>query len=109
MRLLLTAVPCAKGDLTGNLARHHELLERGRTACGVLVLLPEMSLTGSCPEAAVTLDDEHVAELVHATAGGPSLCFGLVEAIPAAGLDRRPAITQVLAGGQISECTERPA
>ena len=99
MRLLLTAVLCAKGDLTGNLARHRELLERGKTASCDLVLLPEMSLTGSCPEAAVTLDDEHVVQLVHATAGGPSLCFGLAEAVPSTGLDRRPAITQVLAGG----------
>jgi predicted amidohydrolase len=102
VRLLLTAVLCAKGDLTGNLARHLKLLERGKTARCDLVLLPEMSLTGSSPEAAVMLDHEHVVELVHATADGPSLCFGLAEAIPAAGLDQRPAITQVLAvGGQI--------
>ena len=64
----------------------------------IWVLLPEMSLTGLCPDAAVTLHDEHIVELGRMTADGPASCFGLAEASPAAGLDRRPAITQVPAG-----------
>jgi predicted amidohydrolase len=98
VRLLLTAVRCAQGDLDGNFARHLELLSRGAAAGCDVVLLPEMSLTGSCAGAAVMLDDGHVAALVGATAEGPSLCFGICEAVRAGELDRRPMITQVLAG-----------
>ena len=44
VRLLLTAVGCAKGEVTANLSGHRELVELGRTAGCDLVLLPEMSL-----------------------------------------------------------------
>ena len=64
-----------------------------------LVLLPEMSLTGYRPSAAVALDHPSVNELVAATSGGPALCFGLVETNHTGG---RPFITQVIAEhGQI--------
>lgn len=97
MRLMLTAVRCEKGDLAGNLAAHQDLLGRGSSADCDLVLLPEMSLTGSSPAAAVPLGDDHVIELVQATRGGSALCFGLAETAPSDGRDRRPTITQVLA------------
>lgn len=96
MRLLLTAVRCEKGDLEGNLRRHLELLDRGAAASCDLVLLPELSLTGSAPAAAVPLEDPHVVALAHASRDGPAVCFGLAEAGPGAP-DPRPAITQVVA------------
>ena len=56
VRLLLTAMRCVKGDLDGNARRHLDLLAAGRAAGCDLVLLPEMSLTGYDPEAAVRVD-----------------------------------------------------
>jgi len=94
LRLLLTALRCPKGEVGTNLARHHELLEHGSVAGCNLVLLPEMSLTGYLPRAAISLDDPSVTELVRSTEGGPALCFGLVEE-GAPGLS--PYITQLLA------------
>ncbi len=94
MRLLLTALHCPKGEIGTNLARHHELLGHGADAGCDLVLLPEMSLTGYLPHAAITLADPSVAELVEATGGGPALCFGLVEE---SAPGQSPYITQVLA------------
>ncbi|MBA3311411.1 MAG: hypothetical protein H0U28_15385 [Nocardioidaceae bacterium] len=79
MRLLLTAITCPKGKVQANLAGHRELLMLGRDRGCDLVLLPEMSLTGYLPSAAISLTDRSVAELVAATAAGPALCFGLVE------------------------------
>jgi predicted amidohydrolase len=97
MRLLLTALTCPKGEIGTNLARHLELVEEGRDAGCDLVLLPEMSLTGYRPSAAVSLDHPAVDSLVQATAGGPSLCFGLVETDGAGATAGRPFITQLLA------------
>jgi predicted amidohydrolase len=95
MRLLLTALRCAKGDPAGNLVLHRDLVERGAAAgCG-LVLFPEMSLTGSGPDSAVTLEHPSVRDLVTASAGGPAICFGLAESVA----DERPWITQVVAAG----------
>lgn len=95
MRLLLTAVTCQKSDVDANLARHLQLLEEGRDRGCDLVLLPEMSLTGSATGAACDLNAGAVAELVRATGDpGPALCFGLVEAGPAG---TAPYITQVVA------------
>ncbi len=100
MRLLLTALNCPKGEVTTNLARHHELLEQGAAAGCDLVLLPEMSLTGYLHQAAITLADPSVAELVEATEGRPALCFGLVEE---SAPGQSPYITQVLAAdGQVA-------
>lgn len=98
MRLLLTALRCQKGDLDGNARRHRELLAAGRETGCDLVLLPEMSLTGYDPAAAVALTDDIVTGLVAATRVGPRLSFGLAEAAPAGETDGRPRITQVLAG-----------
>lgn len=96
---MLTSLTCVKGDVLGNLARHRGLVEAaGDHGCD-LVLLPEMSLTGYRPSAAVALDHPSVTELVAATSGGPALCFGLVETDHAGG---RPFIAQIIADrGQI--------
>ena len=102
MRLLLTSVNCPKGEIAANLARPPRAAARGaaQAACD-LVLLPEMSLTGYRPAAAISLDHPAVTSLVSATSGAPALCFGLVEAGPAGG---RPYITQVVAaaGGLVA-------
>ncbi len=98
MRLLLTALRCVKGDLDGNGRRQQEVLAAGREAGCDLVLLPEMSLTGYDPGAAVALTHDTVGELVAATRGGPRLSFGLVESAGPGESDPRPTITQVLAG-----------
>lgn len=96
MRLLLTALLCAKGDVAANLVRHLELHAAGAEAECDLVLLPEMSLTGYQPSAAITLEHSAVCELVEATRRGPDLCFGLVErGTPG----DPPQITQVIASG----------
>ena len=96
MRLLLTAVNCPKGGIETNLARHRELLAQGQDSGCDLVLLPEMSLTGYIPGAAISLSERSVTGLVESTAEAPSLCFGLVEH---AERGRAPYITQVLASG----------
>ena len=94
MRLLVTAVNCPKGEVTTNLDRHLVLLEEGRRRGCDLVLLPEMSLTGYRPAAAISVDHPAVRELVRGSTGGPALCFGLVEE----GASGRPAyITQLVA------------
>lgn len=93
---MLTSMLCGKGDLDGNLARHHELAESGRDRGCDLVLFPEMSLTGYRPSAEVTLTETAVAELVKGTVAGPAVCFGLVEK---RGNGARPYITQVVAAG----------
>ena len=98
MRLLLTAVRCEKGDLSGNGRRHRELLAAGFEAGCDLVLLPEMSLTGYDAAAAVPLTHDAVTALVAATSVGPQLSFGLAEAASVEEGDPRPTITQVLAG-----------
>jgi NAD+ synthase (glutamine-hydrolysing) len=99
MRLLLTALHCPKGDIEANLERSSELLTDGREAGCDLVLLPEMSLTGYRPAAAITLRHHAVVDLVGATEHAPALCFGFVEA-RAAG--EPPYITQLLArGGEV--------
>jgi predicted amidohydrolase len=96
MRLLLTALACPKGDVEGNLKKSRELLTEGREAGCHLVLLPEMSLTGYRPAAAIPLSHPAVVDLVGSTKRGPALCFGLVEARRAG---EPPYITQVLARG----------
>lgn len=90
---------CPKGEIDVNGARHRDLLDQGADARCDLVLLPEMSLTGYRPAAAIGLDHPAVTALVRATSGRPALCFGLVEAGSPSGT---PYITQVLAvGGEI--------
>jgi predicted amidohydrolase len=101
VRLLLTAVRCEKGDLAGNRRRHRELLAAGREAGCALVLLPEMSLTGYDPGAAVSLTDAIVTGRLAPTRDGPRLSFGLAEAAVAGETDGRPTITQVLAGNGV--------
>jgi predicted amidohydrolase len=94
MRVMLTALTCAKGDVTGNLARHRDLLRQGRDAGCDLVLFPEMSLTGYCPGAGVPLTHPALLALVRATLDGPAACFGVVEQI---GTDGPSCITQLVA------------
>lgn len=94
MRMLLTAMNCPKGDLVSNLAGHRDLLADGRSAGCRLVLLPEMSLTGYQPSAAIGLEHPAVQELVAATGAGPALGLGMVEQ-PADG--GKPYITHVVA------------
>ena len=96
-RLLLTAVTCHKGDPDRNLAAHRELLAEGAARGCDLVVLPEMSLSGSVdpsrtPERLLDLDGPHVRALVEATAGARAVCFGLAEA-------GGPWITQCIAAG----------
>jgi predicted amidohydrolase len=91
---MLTSLTCIKGDVEGNLARHRELMaSAGDHGCD-LALLPEMSLTGYRPSAAVALDHMSVTELVAATSHGPALCFGLAETDDTGG---QPFITQLIA------------
>jgi predicted amidohydrolase len=94
MLAMLTSVTCQKGDLAGNLTRHHDLLSVGAEEGSDLVLFPEMSLTGYCAGAEVPLSSPAVAELVAATRDGPAVCFGLVERAESGGL---PYITQLVA------------
>jgi predicted amidohydrolase len=96
LRLLLTALNCPKGDIDANLERARELLGQGRESGCDLVLLPEMSLTGYRPSAAIGLSHPAVADLVASTDRGPAICFGLVEE-SASG--QAPYITQVIAAG----------
>lgn len=85
MRVLLGAMQCEKGDLSGNLGRHVELMKRAQEAGCDLVVFPEFSLTGSVdpraePDHTVTLDHPAVADLVDATATvGVGALFGLAE------------------------------
>ena len=85
MRILLGAVQCEKGDLSGNLARHVELMrEAHRSGCEVAVF-PEFSLTGSVdpvaqPNQALAIDHPTVRALVDATAVvGVGVVFGFAE------------------------------
>jgi len=94
MLAMLTSVTCQKGDLAGNLSRHHRLVKAGADEGCDLVLFPEMSLTGYCARAAVSLASPAVAELAAATLDGPAVCFGLVER---AGSGGPPYITQLVA------------
>lgn len=99
VRVMLTSLTCPKGDLVGNLARHRELLESASSQGCDLLLLPEMSLTGYRPGAAVTLEHPSVSELVAATSKGAAVCFGLVETNRTGG---PPFITQLVAAqGQV--------
>jgi predicted amidohydrolase len=104
MRILLTAVNCAKGEIERNLGTHLELLRQGAAQRCDLVLLPEMSLTGYQPAAAITLEHPAVAELAAATSGGPAACFGLVEQ---AGDGGAPYIAQVVAAAGAAQVVHR--
>jgi NAD+ synthase (glutamine-hydrolysing) len=94
MRLLLASMICPKGQLAGNRTAHFDVLRAGAAAGCDLVLLPEMSLTGYCPAAAISLDHPAVTDLVAATSAAPALCFGLGET---SAHGAQPCITQVVA------------
>ena len=99
MRALLTSVTCPKGEIDANLGRHLDLVRLGAKAQCDLVLLPEMSLTGYQPGAAISLDHPALSAIARATEQGPACCFGLVEHA-GSGL---PYITQVVtARGEIA-------
>jgi predicted amidohydrolase len=94
MLAMLTSLTCQKGDLAGNLSRHHDLLRVGADEGCDLVLFPEMSVTGYLAGARLPLASAPVAELVAATLNGAAVCFGLVERAESGG---PPYITQVVA------------
>jgi predicted amidohydrolase len=94
MLAMLTSVTCQKGDLAGNLSRHHDLLRVGADEGCDLVLFPEMSVTGYRAGAGLPLASAPVAELVATTLDGAAVCFGLVERAESGG---PPYITQVVA------------
>ncbi|MGQ0832361.1 MAG: nitrilase-related carbon-nitrogen hydrolase [Microthrixaceae bacterium] len=85
VRVLLGAVQCEKGDLSGNLARHVALMKEAHHSGCDLAVFPEFSLTGSVdplahPEHALALEHPAVEELVDATAAvGVGVVFGLAE------------------------------
>ena len=85
VRVLLSAVQCEKGDVSGNLARHVALMREAHRSGCELAIFPEFSLTGSVDPLAHpghTLPLEHLAvkELVDATATvGVGVVFGLAE------------------------------
>lgn len=85
VRVLLGAVQCEKGDLSGNLARHVALMEEAHRSGCELAIFPEFSLTGSVdplahPEHALVLEHPAVEGLVDATAAvGVGAVFGLAE------------------------------
>src|SRR5258708_39703764 len=99
MRAMLAAIQCEKGDLDGNLAGHLALLAKASTEGCDLLLLPEMSLTGSAdpaanPERLIALHHPAVSALASATAERAiAACFGIAER----SADGRPHITQVVA------------
>jgi predicted amidohydrolase len=100
MRAMLAAIQCDKGELDRNLAAHLTFLRDAASLQCDLVLLPEMSLTGSVapaanPERLIALDHPAVSALATATAGRAiSACFGIAERAA----DGRAHITQVVAG-----------
>ena len=85
MRVLLGALQCEKGDLSGNVARHISLMRDAHRSGCELAIFPEFSLTGSVdplahPEHAVTFEHAAVRELVDATAAvGVGVVFGFAE------------------------------
>lgn len=85
VRVLLGAVQCEKGDLSGNLARHVALMREAHASACELAIFPGFSLTGSVdpfarPDHAVSLEHPAVTELVDATAAvGVGIVFGLAE------------------------------
>jgi len=87
--MLLAALRCEKGDITGNLAAQLRLLADARSAGCQLAVFPEMSLTGSAdpathPERLITLDHPAVGRLARASGEtGVAVCFGLAERSPA--------------------------
>jgi predicted amidohydrolase len=101
MRAMLTAIRCEKGDLPGNLAAHVAIVGEAASAGCDLVLLPEMSLTGSAdpdshPDRLIPLDDPAVEALARASGEhGVGVCFGIAERAA----DGRAFITQVVAAG----------
>ena len=79
------AVP---GDLTANLARHHDFVDQARAAGAEMLVFPELSLVGhsgaeALLDVATKSDDARLAALSEA-AGDMTLVVGLVEEGPAA-------------------------
>lgn len=85
MRVLLSALNAAKGDVAGNLARHVEAMEQARSQRCDLAVFPEFSLTGSVDptrhrEHTLSLGDGPVRDLVTAThTTGVGAVFGIAE------------------------------
>jgi predicted amidohydrolase len=86
MKLLVSALRSEKGDIAANCATHHDLLGLARAERADMLVLPEMSLTGSVdpvlqPEGLVSVDGGEVAQLLEATYSAPTttLVFGIAE------------------------------
>jgi predicted amidohydrolase len=72
VRVALAQIAPRLGQLEANLARHHELLDEARAGGAVLVVFPELGLTGYqlqdlASEVAMRLDDPRLADLAAAT------------------------------------------
>ena len=72
LRIALAQIAPRLGELDGNLARHHELLDAARGAGAGLVVFPELGLTGYqlqdlASEVALRLDDHRLADLTDTT------------------------------------------
>jgi len=99
MRAMLAAIQCEKGDLDGNLAGHLALVAEASSQGCDLLLLPEMSLTGSAdpaanPDRLIALDHPALSTLASATSlHAVAACFGIAERAPGG----EPHITQVVA------------
>lgn len=80
VRLLLAALNSPKGDLDGNLARHRRLIADAATSGCDIAVFPEFSLTGYDHNAAITVDDPHIADLA-ASANDVAAVFGFAERV----------------------------
>jgi predicted amidohydrolase len=72
LRIALAQIAPRLGELDGNLARHHELLDAARSAGAGLVVFPELGLTGYqlqdlAADVAMRLDDQRLTRLARAT------------------------------------------
>ncbi len=72
LRIALAQIAPRLGELDGNLARHHELLDAARSAGAGLVVFPELGLTGYqlqdlAADVAMRLDDPRLTRLARAT------------------------------------------
>ena len=74
LRIALAQIAPRLGELDGNLARHHELLDDARSEGAGLVVFPELGLTGYqlqdlAADVAMRLDDPRLTRLARATRG----------------------------------------
>lgn len=83
LRIGLAQLAPSLGDLSRNLAQHHEWIERARQQDCDLLVFPELSLTGydlrdQVPEVALSARGPQIQELIEA-AGPMAMALGFVE------------------------------